>query len=86
MNCKAPVAVTSVFQITLLNDENNNREIRHQRPRNNSFINDLKTTEFSEKFSFSVDYGKNYNSDEYKTETFQTSNLENLEIIFFLKK
>ena len=33
-------------------DEHNNRKIRHQRPRNHSFINDLKTTEFSEKFRF----------------------------------
>ena len=59
-------------------------KIRHQRPRNHSFINDLKTTEFSKKFSFSAD-GKNYNKDEQKTEKFGTSDLENLEIIIFLK-
>ena len=62
-----------------------NRKIRNQRSRNLSFINDLKTTEFSEKFGFSVDYGKNYNSDEHKIEKFGTSDLENLEIIIFLK-
>ena len=65
-------------------DEHNNRKIRHQRPRNHSCYNDLKTTEFSGKFSFPADYGKNYNSDEHKNEKFGTSDLGNLEIIIFL--
>ena len=59
-------------------DEHNNRKIRHQRTRNDSCINDLKTTEFNEKFGFSTDYGKNYNSDEHKTEKFGISDLKNL--------
>ena len=33
----------------------------------------------------SADNGKNYNSDEQKIEKFGTSDLENLEIIIFLK-
>ena len=58
---------------------------RHQRPRNHSCFNDLKTIEFSGKIGFSADYGKNYNSYEHKTEKFGTSDLENLEIIIVLK-
>ena len=49
-------------------NEHNNRIIRHQRPRNHSCFNHLETSEFSGKFGFSADYGKNYKSDEHKTE------------------
>ena len=68
-----------------MSDEQNNRKIRHQRPRNHSCFDDLKTIEFSGKIGFSADYGKNYNSYEHKTEKFGTSDLENLEIIIVLK-
>ena len=67
-------------------DEHNNRKIRHQRPRSHSFINDLKTTEFSEKSSFSADLGKNYKSDEHKNEKFGISDLKNLYITYLFNK